>query len=113
MNETVEVAFVEFEWTAVQKIENCFPLFEKLCHYDLPKYKFLEGGISQDEDGKIHSTWEGFHYFLCIPVENIGLLKRFGKITYKVVKTVPKNQLNKDHRISYWGIGCDPTLKPL
>lgn len=79
---------------------------------ELPRYgSQLEGGIEQDRDGTLRVTFQGPHHCLCVPVEHVHHLLEYGNIIWKREKIVDLGQMNKNNTISYWGPGCDPTLR--
>lgn len=108
----MKVLFLELEITnKTIDIEEWFPLLEENLGHRLPDYFQLEGGCYPLADGTMF-RWPGPHYYMCIPSQRVYWLSSYGKIIGKgIEKEVDDSTVNEDYEISYWGPGCDPSLR--
>ena len=108
---TIHVSFLELEQNKnAGEVKDWFPLLEKAVGCSLPKYLKLEGGVYPDKNGVVH-CWPGPHYYLCLPTEFVHLLSEYGTFNYSIKNEIDEATLNNQHRISYWGPGCNPKLE--
>jgi len=108
----IMVSFLELtQHSNVGDVKEWFPLLEKEIGRSLPKFTHLEGGVYRDKNGVMRS-WDGPHYYLCVPTNSTHLLAKYGEYSYSIDKEVDETTFNNKHRIFYWGPGCKPRLEP-